>query len=274
MDMMQRKLAASEEQCRLLEEKYSTLFEMTKASTTPTWCIEFTEAVVLNSSTSEVVRQVFQNQCYWSMCNTAMADLYGLPDDLDFNNQPVNLYFPRSEDNEDFVLELIDNDFSVDRSLSVDTNYDGALVYIENTVRAKIRDGCLHRIWGTARDVTEDKRKHDRLVRRESEMRGVLSSVPDVILVVDSAATLLGANPAFESSLGWSVDDWLGRDISELVDLRACFKEISGEGNMGPIRFTVSIKPAIGEALDFDISLTDMFDEIRNDCYVVVMRVT
>ncbi|WP_339672470.1 PAS domain-containing protein [Dasania marina] len=266
------RLSACEERYQQLDEKYSTLLEMTKASTTPTWCIEFVEPVNLNTSADEIVRQVFQNECYWSMCNIAMASLYNLPDNLDFNKQPVNLYFPHSAENEAFVLELIDNDFSVDRAISLDTSHDGSLVYIENTVRAKKEGGFMQRMWGTARDITEDKRKHDRLVRSEHEMRGVLSSVPDIILVVDPTAVLLGANPSFESRLGWPVDDWLGRDISELLDIKKPLEALRNIGSSEPAHFSLTVKLADKSTLAFDILLTAVLDEIHSNRYVAVMR--
>ena len=63
--------------------------------------------------------------------------------DVDFNQQPVRLYWPRSPANEAFVRRLIEAGFSVDCALSVDRRHDGSPAYVENDVRATIINGQL-----------------------------------------------------------------------------------------------------------------------------------
>lgn len=117
------------------------------------WTIEFLEPVDITQSPDEVVRQVFENQSVWRMCNRAMARLYELPDDLDLNEQSVRLYWPRSEPNEAFVRRLLEAGFHLDGAISVDRRHDGTDVVIENDVRADVRNGFLYRIWGNCRNV-------------------------------------------------------------------------------------------------------------------------
>lgn len=118
------------------------------------WTIEFLEPVDIAQSPDEVIRQVFENQSVWRMCNRAMARLYELPDDLDLNEQSVRLYWPRSEPNEAFVRRLLEAGFHLDGAISVDRRHDGIEIVIENDVRADVRNGFLYRIRGNCRNVS------------------------------------------------------------------------------------------------------------------------
>ncbi|MCP4766178.1 MAG: hypothetical protein GY875_07885 [Gammaproteobacteria bacterium] len=46
------------------------------------FCIEFLESVDLTAPEPEIIRQVFENECVWRMCNIAMARLYKLPEGI------------------------------------------------------------------------------------------------------------------------------------------------------------------------------------------------
>lgn len=204
-----------------LEYATEMLNGFTDASTEAMWCIEYTEAVDLTLGEQEIIRQVFENECHWSMCNRAMAAIYNLPADLDFNRQRVSLYFRRNPTNEAFVRQLIDSRFHIDSAPSVDVRHDGSMAYIENSVRCHIEDGKMVRMWGTVRDTTEFRVAHNRLAQREREVRDVLSAIPDAVLVINKAQQVLAVNPAFESSFGWRADTVLGKSASTIVNLES-----------------------------------------------------
>ncbi|MBR1177150.1 hypothetical protein JQ617_24575 [Bradyrhizobium sp. KB893862 SZCCT0404] len=119
------------------------------------WAIVFLEPVDTTQGRDEIIRQVFENQSVWRMCNPALSRLYGLPEDMDLSTQSVRLYWPRSPENEAFVGHIIDGSYSVDDAVSVDRKHDGTSLYVSNDVRADIVDGFLIRLWGNIRNVTE-----------------------------------------------------------------------------------------------------------------------
>lgn len=127
------------------------------------WAIVFVEPVDITQTREEVIRQVFENQSIWRMCNPAMARFYGLPEDMDLNTQSVRLYWPRSTENEAFVNHIIDGGYSVDNAISVDRKHDGTAVYVSNDVRAQIVDGYLRCLWGNIRntETLSDGRQRD-----------------------------------------------------------------------------------------------------------------
>jgi PAS domain-containing protein len=147
------------------------------------WCIEFAEAVDINNSPDEIVRQVFENDSHWRLCNRAMADVYEMPSDVDFNQQPVRLYWPRSPANEEFVRRLIEAGFTVDCALSVDRRHDGSPAYVEN-------------------DVSQELRMQHDAEQRIDALRRVFDAVPDAVLVIDEHLQPQWRNAAFEETFG------------------------------------------------------------------------
>ncbi|MFC5696692.1 PAS domain-containing protein [Pseudomonas sp. GCM10022186] len=166
------------------------------------WCIEWAEPVDITQTPDEIVRQVFENRSHWRMCNRAMAEVYEMPADVDFNQQPVRLYWPRSPANEEFVRRLVETDFCVDGALSVDRRHDGSPAYVENDVRASIQNGHLLRMWGSIRDVSQELRMQHDAEQRIDALRRVFDAVPDAVVVIDEAFQPQWRNAAFESTFG------------------------------------------------------------------------
>lgn len=188
-----------------LETDNRVLREIVNDATEAHWCIEFTEPVDITQPTEAVVAQVFENQSYWRMCNRAMAALYELPDNLDFNEQNVRLYWPRSPANESFVRQFAEAGFDIKGAISVDRRHDGINFVIENDMRGEIRDGFLRRIWGNCRHVVEDGSAE----RRLQALRQVFDAVPDAVSVIDADGRVTWTNAAFGRAFG---DDAVAHD--------------------------------------------------------------
>ena len=181
------------------------------------FCIEFLEPVDLTAPEPEIVRQAFENECVWRMCNAAMARLYKLPEGRDFNAENVHVIFAHNPKNEEFVRTLIKAEFNIDGVISLDGDYDGHEVYMENDVRAVIKDGMMHRMIGAVRNISERKKREQALTERLTVMSNVLSAIPDPVLVVDSSGILQAVNPALEWKFGWHLDDILGQAITTVI---------------------------------------------------------
>lgn len=185
-----------------LQNANEVMSQMLLSAKVAYWCIEFADAVDINQPPDEVVRQVFENNSYWRMCNRAMAQVYEMPSDVDFDQQPVRLYWPRSPANEEFVRRLIESEFCVDGALSVDRRHDGSPAYVENDVRATIVGGQLLRMWGSIRDVSQELRVQHDAEQRIAALRRVFDAVPDAVLVIDEQQQPQWRNSAFEETFG------------------------------------------------------------------------
>lgn len=233
-----------------LARENETLRSIVSTSKDALWCIEFAEPVDLTAPAAEAVRQVFENVSYWRLCNKAMARLYRLPENLDFNEQHVRVAFPRNPENEAFVQQLIEHDFNIDGVPSLDHRYDGLDVYVENDVRGHIENGMLHRMWGAARDLSEQKRKESELANRLDAAVEVLSAVPDPILVIGQDGVLEAANPAIEWRFGWPVDEVLGRPAANLVRFPAGFEPAADGAAAGGASQTLEVTVRAADGSD------------------------
>lgn len=200
-----------------LRERSEVIQGFIETSSEPMWCIEFTEPVDLTQNEIEIIRQVFANECHWSMCNNAMARFYDIPPEIDMHDTPVAAIFPGSPANESFVRNLIRNDFNLDRSLSIDIKHDGSTKYVENNVRGHIENNYLHRMWGTVRDITDFKEEQQQLAHSEATVRSILSALPDGVLVAARNRVIKALNPALEQLIGQSANDVLDRDFGDFL---------------------------------------------------------
>lgn len=219
-------MAETLRQVDVLRRENELLSSIVSTARDATYCVEFIEPVDLTAPEHEIIRQVFENRCIWRYCNEAMSLLYRLPVGDDLNSHDVREVFARNPDNEVFVRTLNQSRWNIDGALSRDHRYDGADVYIENDVRADIREGQLYRFWGVVRELSA-RRMHERdLEDQASTALDILAAVADPIIVADVSAQIIGVNPAVEWALGWPADQVLGRNLNDLLHLRTDIKEL------------------------------------------------
>ncbi|MBB3810749.1 hypothetical protein [Pseudochelatococcus contaminans] len=175
-----------------VEDDVRLLSNIVEHSTEAHWAIVFLEPVNVTLPREEIIRQIFENQSVWRMCNKAMAKLYHLPDDMDLNAQGVRLYWPRSAANERFVAQIIDSGYHIDNALSVDLSHDRKHFYMRNDVRADIVDGFLLRLWGNGRDVTGLEFEGSiHLIQR------MVEALPMGVIVLDERGNSVARSEAF-----------------------------------------------------------------------------
>nr|WP_169618318.1 PAS domain-containing protein [Ruegeria sp. PR1b] len=199
------------------------------------WCMEFERPIDLTVPDHEIVRQVFENDPYWRLTNPAMARFYRLDPSERFEDRHPSEIFPRSPQNEDYVLTLIASGFEVDAAPAIDRRYDGTEIYVENDVRAHIRDGKLLRMFGVVRNV--DKHRH-----REAQIRNVLDNQVDILSALPMGVLATGAdgqidmiNRAAERLLNVSLEQAIGQRVEAIVPgapaLLAAIEDVLAQGH-------------------------------------------
>ncbi len=73
----------------------------------------------------------------------------------------------------------------------------------------------LYCVW---RDITEDKKVREDLVRQTSLLMGLLDSIPDIVFFKDRSGVYLGCNPQFERFVGREREEIIGRTDFDLFD--------------------------------------------------------
>jgi PAS domain-containing protein len=193
------------------------LLEVLSASNDACWCMEFGQPVDLTAPDHEVVRQVFENNPRWRLSNDAMAELYLLAAGENFNERPVREIFPRNMQNEEFVLALIANGFEVDRAPALDKRYDGLEIYVENDVRAHIKNGQLIRMFGIVRDVGKHRRKQVVLEAQIEGLEVTFNAMPVPVIAVSNDLGVCFVNHAAINAASRQGVDLVGSEISTLI---------------------------------------------------------
>ncbi|WP_444451938.1 hypothetical protein ACTTAI_12825 [Rhodobacter capsulatus] len=205
-------------------DRLEILSQMIDAARDACWCIDFLDPVDLRCSEEEIVDQVFRNRSRWRACNDAMAALYAVPADQDFNTQPVSRYFPETPVNRAMIRDLVRTGYRLDGAQAIDQRHDGTPMLVENDFRALIRDDQLIRLWGTTRDIGPS-RERERAISAEAEvMRDILGAVPDPIFVLSETGTILATNAAADRALGGLV--LLGEPFDSLAATRHAFERL------------------------------------------------
>jgi len=244
------------------------------ASKDALFCIEFKEPVDLTAPESEIIRQAFENECVWRMCNTAMARLYKLPEGKDFDAENVHVVFAHNPENEEFVRKLIKAEFNIDGVVSLDGDYDGQEIYMENDIRADIVDGMLHRMFGAVRNISEQKKRERVLSERLNAMSNVLSAIPDPVLVIDTDGILQAVNPALEWEFGWHLDDVLGQHMDTVVELPEGYSLVTALPTQGAdgSRLRVSVRNENGQIHRCEAHVSSFGDTDDDRRIVITLR--
>ncbi len=196
------------------------LSDVLAASSDACWCMEFGTPVDLTAPDHEIVRQVFENAPFWRYANPAMAQLYLLEGGQAITNRPVREIFPRNQQNEEFVLNLLTNGFEVDAAPALDRRYDGVEIYVENDVRAHIEGGHLIRMFGVVRDVGKQRQREVDVQRRLNASLALLSAVDVPLVALGPDLRIEAVNLAVANFLQRTQDDCLGQEISGLLSLK------------------------------------------------------
>jgi two-component system, cell cycle sensor histidine kinase and response regulator CckA len=88
------------------------------------------------------------------------------------------------------------------------------------------KDGGPIGIFGTAQDITEQKKAEETLRQKEEMMRNLLDSVDEGFIVVDRDYRILSANRAYCSQVGLNPEDVLGKHCYEISHKKSspCFE--------------------------------------------------
>lgn len=94
---------------------------------------------------------------------------------------------------------------------------DGSAIVLEATAVPLEHEAGNTHILVVAEDVSDIARAFERLRASENRYRALVEHAPDIIFAMQSDGTLLTLNPAFERLTGWTREEWLGRNVLELV---------------------------------------------------------
>ena len=162
-DVTEEKLV--EEELRRSEERYRTFIDQ---STEGIWRFELEVPMPVDLPEGEQLEH-FYRHAYLAECNDAMARTYGFGSASDLVGARAGDLLPRSvPGNVGFLRAAVGAGYRIKDGETRELDRNGNERVILNNLGGIVEDGLLVRVWGTQRDVTEQKEAEEQLARLAS----------------------------------------------------------------------------------------------------------
>ncbi|KAA3616492.1 MAG: PAS domain S-box protein [Calditrichaeota bacterium] len=143
---------------------------------------------------------------------------YGSEKEVMALNLPVDIYLD-PEVRHQLASEVDEQGFLHDRQLQLKKKDGSVITVIMNDRAVRDQNGQFLYYEGTLVDVTEKIEVQAELERNEKQLKAVINSSPDLIILKDAEGKWLVANSAAESRFGLESVDFVGKNDDELTRL-------------------------------------------------------
>ncbi len=141
-------------------------------STEGIWRCELREPLSITAPASEQVAHLREN-LYFAECNDALAKLHGFASAEEMQGRAVRELFDIAQpENLSLAHHFLNGGYKVVDGESLDVDASGHARYFLNNISGVVENGCLIRVWGTQREVTEQRRLEAQL-RQAQKMEAV-----------------------------------------------------------------------------------------------------
>jgi PAS domain S-box-containing protein len=183
-------------------------------------------AVVESSKAVIITKSLDGSITAW---NKAAEDLFGYSA-AEAVGQHISIIMPEPHGEADDILGRIRRGEAIDHYETVRLHRDGHKVDVSLSI-SPIRSASGEIIGASkiARDLTESKRTRSALEREIEERQRIFDTSQDLILVSDSAGTLIQVSPSVTAILGYRPDEMVGHNAIDYIhpeDLHAAREEM------------------------------------------------
>jgi PAS domain S-box-containing protein len=197
----------TESHLRESEDRYRAFI---KQSTEGIWRFELDEKFSVNLPVAEQVELAFERG-FLAECNNAMARMYGLERAENLVGSRIADMFDMSDAaNVDYIRSFIESGYNLTDAESHEKDASGNDKYFLNSLIGTIENGYLVRVWGTQRDITEQKRAEQALVDNEGRYRALVEATSTVVWRADENGELNFVGSNWENVSGQKVEEILG----------------------------------------------------------------
>jgi PAS domain S-box-containing protein len=155
-DITERKRA--EELAKKTEERFRAFMEN---SSEGIWCFEFENPIKLSMTEEEQIEYAFKHS-YMAECNDVMARMYGYEKaDEIIGVRLGELMDPSDPRNVEYLWAIVNSGYRLYNAESHELDKDGNKKIFLNNIVGITEEGRILRIWGTQREITEQKRAED-----------------------------------------------------------------------------------------------------------------
>ncbi len=196
------------------DERYRSFIAQ---STEGIYRFDFRKPMPLDLSEEKQIEYIYKYG-YHADCNLAMAQMYGYSNPKELIGKSPEELLPRSDQsNVDYLRSFVRAHYRLKDAESHERSKGGAIKYFLNNTIGIIEDGMLTHVWGTQRDVTEQKRSEEALRQSEVKYRTLVEQIHDSLMQVNNDDIVLFANKQFFELTGYSMDELLGQKASQIL---------------------------------------------------------
>ncbi len=206
-----------EDALRRSEERYRNFVEH---SIEGIWLLTFDEPISIHLDPEEQVRRI-QQEGYLAECNDVMARFYGYASRADMiGMRLMDLYGDSpSEHNFQSTLELVNSGYRSNDRETIERRADGARLHFLNNAVGIIENDCLMAIWGTQRDITQERIATSALHAEKKRLMVTLRSIGDAVIATDCEGRITLMNPIAEALTGWQEAEAVGRPLLDVFNI-------------------------------------------------------
>ena len=166
------------------------------------WRIEFNPPVDTRLAVSAQIEAALRDGRF-AECNDQMAKMYGLADATSLIGQRLDFLFSSSSlSSQSFMASIVHGGYCAVDVESEEQDVHGHKRWFLNNLQGVVERDKLVRIWGTQRDISEQKSQQAALHASESRFRSLVMVVTDVPWTSDASGALVEPQSAWQAYTG------------------------------------------------------------------------
>lgn len=201
----------AENALRTSEERYRAFVQN---SSEAIWRFEIEPPVPVDLD-EEAQIVAFHERAYLAECNDAMAQMHGFEQANDIVGARFDAVLEGSDREHiaHLLRAFIRSGYCLTDAESEERSRSNERRRFLNNLVGFVTEGALGRVWGTQRDVTDQKRAEEALKESEERFRLLVEGARDYALfMLDTAGRIISWSAGAERVLGWAEAEVLGRD--------------------------------------------------------------